>query len=446
MREEFLHYLWRVAAFDLRDLKTTDGRSIQILHFGTHNTNAGPDFSGARLRIDGMEWAGNVEMHVKASEWYDHQHQDDPAYENVILHVVLEEDQAVYLANGERIPCLDLRGRVPAHLIHNYWRLSHNEYWIPCQTQITSVPPPIRQQWLDQVLLERLGRRSEELEKRLEDCHRDWEELFYRSIARSLGGKVNDDAMEMLARSVPLRILLRHKHSLLQAEALLFGQSGLLPEDPEEDYPKLLRREYQLLRTKYKLRPLPVAVWRYLRLRPANFPTIRIAQLARLLNTTGQLFGKTLAATTTKELENMYAVELSNYWREHFRFGKVVERSSRKLGLSSVRSLLINTVAPMLDLYGRLRDNEHYRQRALQVLTDLPGEQNQLIRKWAANGMKVANAADSQALLELKRYYCDRSRCLECSIGCAVLKRKDGPAPLLSLNEEALLYAYQMQD
>jgi hypothetical protein len=446
MREDFLHYLWRTATFDLRDLKTTAGQSIDIINFGTHNSNAGPDFKSARLRIDGIEWAGNVEMHVKASEWYDHHHQDDPAYENVILHVVLEEDQPVFLANGERIPCLDLRGRVPAHLIHNYWRLSHNEYWIPCQTQITSVPAADRQQWLEQVLAERLARRSAELHKSLENCHRDWEELFYRSIARSMGGKVNDDAMEMLARSVPLRILLRHKHSLLQVEALLFGQSGLIPEAPEEDYSKLLLREYKLLQTKYQLRPLPPAVWRYLRLRPANFPTIRIAQLARLLTTTGQLFGKTLAAASTKELENMYTVELSNYWREHFRFGKVVERSSRKLGIGSVRSLLINTVAPMLDLYGKLRDNERYRLRALEILRDLPGEQNQLIRKWAANGMKANNAADSQALLELKRYYCDRSRCLECQIGCAVLKRTDGPAPLLSLNEESLLYAYQMQD
>ncbi|PHI19430.1 hypothetical protein CEQ90_12990 [Lewinellaceae bacterium SD302] len=442
MREDFLHFLWRTAAFDLHQLRTTAYEQIEIINFGLHNSNAGPDFNGARLKINGMNWAGHVEIHIRSSDWYAHGHQSDPAYDNVILHVVLEEDRPVYRANGEQIPCLELKGRVPARLINNYWRLMHNEYWIPCQTQLDSVSELVRRQWLDRLLRERLARRSAELEQRLEDGRRDWEEVFYQSIARSLGGKVNADAMEMLARSIPLRVLLRHKHSQLQVEALLFGQSGLLPEDSEEDYPQVLLREYRLLAIKYELRPLPVAVWRYLRLRPANFPTIRIAQLARLIVTSGQLFGKTLAAANTRELENMYNVELSNYWRNHHRFGQESKRSFKRLGISTIHSILINTVAPLLELYGKLRDDESIREQAIDLLNSVPAEKNNLISKWAANGMKAHDAADTQALLELKKYYCDRSRCLECSIGCTLLKRNDGAAPPLTLNEEALLYTY----
>ncbi|NJB87664.1 hypothetical protein GGR26_003448 [Lewinella marina] len=443
MKEDFLHYLWRLARFDLRDLTTTTDEPLTIQQFGVSNTNAGPDFDDARIRIGGLQWAGKVEMHLRSSEWYDHGHDRDPAYDGVILHVVLEEDRPVYRRDGSRIPCLELRQRIPAGVHNRYWRLLHNEYWVPCQTQLASVTAPVRALWLQRILAERLTRRSAAFAARLETEGRDWEAAFYLTLARVMGGKVNGEAMEMLAASLPLRLLQKHKHSLLQLEALLFGQSGLLPEPAagEVAYVGQLRREYQLLRTKYELQPLPATAWRFLRMRPNNFPTVRIAQLACLYHRSGQLFGKALAAADVRELRNMFVVHLSNYWRDHYRFGPVGERRPARLGEAAVRSILINAVAPAYFTYGQMRGEQRFQDRAVELLEELPAESNAVIRQWNKLGWPAASAADSQALLELKSAYCAPTRCTSCAVGCAILNRPDAEgAPLLSLNEAARAY------
>lgn len=445
MREDFLHYVWRKGRFDLRDLFTTQGHSLSIQHFGTHNHDAGPDFLGGQVRVNGVQWAGNVEIHVKSSDWLAHKHQCDPVYDNVILHVVLEEDVPIYARDGRRIPCLELNRRIPPGLLGSYWRLVHNEYWVPCQSQLPGVGEELRAEWLEDVLSHRLRQRSERFTERLQRIGRDWEEAFYQSLARAMGGYVNGEAMDMLARSVPLRVLLKHKHSLLQLEALLFGQSGLLPpaEPDEADYVTLLRREYQLLSIKHELSPIPAKAWRYLRLRPANFPTVRIAQLAAMLFRTGQLFGKSLAAAGARELMNMFDVELSNYWRGHYRFGKPGGTGKRRLGATTIQSLLINTVVPALVAYAEHRGDKRFQERAVALLRDLPAEQNKVIRKWKQIGVSATNAAESQALLGLKSDFCDKSRCMDCRIGCSILNRvyqtgDDGP--LLTLNEQTSVY------
>lgn len=444
MREDFLHFLWRQARFDLRDLRTTCGSTISIQDFGRHNQDAGPDFSGGQLRLDGLQWAGNIEMHVRASQWYDHGHETDPAYDNVILHVVLEDDRPVFRRNGDRIPCLELKGRIPVGLLKSYWRMQNNEDWIPCQGQLHLVDDATRRAFLETILSERLTVRAQRFSDRLVATDRDWEEAFYQSLARALGGRVNAEAMDMLARSVPLRALLKHKHSLLQLEAMLFGQSGLLPDKKaeEENYITLLRREYALLKTKHSLRPIPRTAWRYLRLRPNNFPTVRIAQFAAMLHRTGQLFGKSLAAASAKELVNMFEVKLSNYWRTHYRFGKEVKAGERKLGTSSIRSILINTIAPALVAYGDYRGEKRYRDRGRSLLLELPAEENRILRRWSQLGFSARDAAESQALLRLKMEYCDRSRCLDCAIGCHLLSQPYGPTdgPLLTVNEQAVVY------
>lgn len=444
MREDFIHFLWRQARFDLRNLTTTGGSSLSIQDFGLHNKDAGPDFSGGQLRIDGLQWAGNIEMHVNASDWYKHGHETDLAYDNVILHVVLEEDRPVFRRNGNRIPCLELKGRIPAGLLNSYWRLEHNEAWVPCTNQLQLVDEPTRRNFLELILKERVDVRAKGFMDRLATTNRDWEEAFYQLLARALGGRVNADAMEMLARSIPLRVLLKHKHSLLQLEALLFGQSGLLPDktEDEEAYITLLRREYALLGVKHSLRPIPTTAWRYLRLRPNNFPTVRIAQLAAMLHRTGQLFGKSLAAANARELVNMFEVKLSNYWRTHYRFGKEVKTSERRLGTSSIHSILINTIAPALIAYGEYRLDDRFYDRAVELLQELPAENNQILRKWTKLGFAARDAAESQALLQLKTQYCEKSRCLDCAIGCALLSQPYGPAegPLLTVNEEAQVY------
>lgn len=445
MREAFIHFIWRQVRFDLRNLTTTTGETISIQNFGKHNTHAGPDFSGGQVRIAGLQWAGNIEMHTKASDWYAHGHETDPAYDNVVLHVVYEEDRPVYRANGDRIPCLELQGRIAKDIIKTYWRLENNEDWIPCNNLLHQIDEPARREWLGELSQQRLSNRARRFSLRMEKTHRDWEEAFYQSLARALGGRVNADAMDMLARSVPLRVLLKHKHSLLQLEALLFGQSGLVPEpkEGEDAYLTLLRREYQLLRVKHGLRPLPVAAWRYLRLRPNNFPTIRIAQLAAMLHRTGQLFGKALAASDTKELQNMFEVKLSNYWRAHYRFGKEGKTGERRLGVSTIRSILINTIAPALVAYADQRSDDRFKVRALEILQSLPAEDNAVLRKWAKLGYLAENAADSQALIELKTNYCAVARCTDCAIGCQLLSRPynaEEEGPLLTLNEEARVY------
>ena len=444
MREDFLHYLWRLARFDLRDLRTTEGVPLTIQQFGTHNTNAGPDFDDARLRIGDLQWAGRVEIHVKSSEWYRHGHEQDPAYDAVILHVVMEEDEVVYRSNGSRIPCLELKGRIPVGIRNSYWRLLHHATWVPCQNQLTGVPASVRSIWLQRVLAERIERKAAAFTDHLTACGRDWEEAFYRTLARSLGGKVNAAAMEMLATSLPLRVLLKHQHSLLQLEALLFGQSGLLPAaDPAENaYLTRLRREYALLRVKHGLQPLPATTWRFLRMRPNNFPTVRIAQMACLYHRSGQLFGKALAAAGQKELVNMFVVSLGNYWREHYRFGPATtDRSDRTLGTNAIRSLLINAVVPAYFAYGKLRDDERYRERALALLEALPAESNAVITKWRKLGWAATTAAETQGLLELKAAYCSATRCTTCAIGCTILNRPgEDDAPLLTVHEETQAY------
>ena len=446
MREDFIHYLWRLARFDLRDLRTTEGEALTIQQFGVHNHHAGPDFDDARLTIGGIRWAGRVEMHLKSSDWYLHGHPDDPAYDAVILHVVLEEDRPVFRRDGTRLPCLELRGRIPAGIRNTYWRLLHNERWVPCAGLLDGVPASVRAVWLQRVLAERLEARADAFMERWHGADRDWEAAFFQLLARGMGGKVNGDALEMLARSLPLRILQKHKHSLLQLEALLFGQSGLLPapEADEDPYLVRLRREYALLRVKYDLQPLPATGWRFLRMRPHNFPTLRIAQLACLYHRSGQFFGKALAAADVRELRNMFEVSLSNYWREHYRFGSRTTRGERRLGDATVRSLLINTVAPALIAYGRHRGEERWRERALDILSALPAEENTVLRGWRKAGWPAADAGESQALLELKANYCAATRCTECAVGCHILNRRNGDpddAPLLTVNEATVLYA-----
>ncbi|MEM9528521.1 MAG: DUF2851 family protein [Bacteroidota bacterium] len=446
MREDFLHYLWKQARFNLGNLTTTTGENISIQDFGQYNTDAGPDFSGGQIILNGLHWAGNIEIHVNASEWYAHEHETDPAYDNVILHVVFEEDRPVFRRNGGRIPCLELKGRIPSGLLSSYWRLMHQKSWIACQSRLHQVEVSVRQQWLEALSRERLRMRSKRFAEKLEAVNGDWEEAFYQSMSRALGSRVNADAMEMLARSIPLRVVQKHKHSLLQLEALFFGQSGLIPEaqDRDEDYLNLLRREYLVLRGKHQLRPIPVTVWRFLRLRPNAFPTIRIAQLAAMLHRTGQLFGKSLAAADSRELMNMFEVSLSNYWRRHFRFGKEVANSNRRLGKATIQGILINTITPALAAYGQHRVDERLEVRALQVLRSLPAEQNKVIRQWQQLGVNPASASDSQALLQLKQGYCEKTRCTSCAIGCVILNRRynqEDDAPLLSLNEAAQVYA-----
>ncbi len=422
MKENFLHFLWRFRRFDHTDLTTTLGQKIEILHPGGHNHHAGPDFLDARLKIGKTVWAGNVEMHLKASEWKQHKHQDDRAYDNVILHVVMEEDRPIHRADGTPIPCLEMRKRVPAKLLGVYEKLLFNEYWIPCQHQFHVVPTLTRNLWLDRLLVERLERKTEEVKLVLQKNQQDWEETFYQFTARNFGLKINVLPFEMLARSLPQKILARHKDSPLQIEALLFGQAGMLEKNLEDEYPNQLNKEFSFLQKKYNLSPLDSSIWKFLRLHPGNFPTVRLAQFAKLTQRSVHLFSKILEVENQKEIENLFGVKLDGYWLTHYLFDKESAKRNKSFGKEAIRLLTINTIVPFLFLYGNETAEVAFKDKALRFLEELKPEKNAITRDWENLGMKAGSAYQTQALLQLKNEYCDRKKCLECSIGGAILK------------------------
>jgi hypothetical protein len=422
MRESFLHFLWRWRRFDAQNLTTTDGQALEIQHPGEWNDHAGPDFFNARLRIGDTTWAGNVEMHLRASEWLAHRHSDDAAYDNVVLHVVFEDDQPIARASGERIPCLELKGRIPAKILENYQRLEHERAWIPCQSFFKNIPDIVRLNWLDRLLVERLEQKTAAVAEMLAATENHWEEAFYRLLARNFGLKVNAEPFEALARSLPLLTLAKHKNDLKQVEALLFGQAGFLEETFKDEWPKALAQEYKFLKHKYNLAPMAASQWKFLRLRPANFPTVRLAQFAALVHQSAHLFSKILEAKNLRELENLFDVQPGDYWLTHFQFDKPSVKRPKHLGRDFVHLLIINAIAPFLFHYGKTREQEEFQKRALRLLEELPPEANAIVDGWADLGVSAKNAYQTQALIHLKTRYCDAKRCLECAIGNAILK------------------------
>ncbi len=423
MREDFLHFLWRWRRFDVQDLQTTDGQSLEVVHPGEPNTHAGPDFFNARIRIGDTLWAGNVEMHLRASEWLAHGHDTDRAYDNVVLHVVLDEDEPVLRPDGQRLPCLALRSRIPTGLLEQYHRLMHACEWVPCARHLSDVSAIVKVNWLDRLLVERLQEKTNAVARRVAEADGQWEEAFYRQLAHGFGLKINAETFEALARITPLSLLARHGDNRLQLEALLFGQAGLLEDTPTDDeYAQALAREYQFLRHKYQLRPLAVSQWKFFRLRPTSFPTVRIAQLAALLHRTPRPFAAVLAASEAGDVEQLFDVEAGPYWRTHYRFGKTSPARSKPLSQHFVHLLLINTVAPFLFHFGQSRAISEHQDQALRLLDTLPPEGNAVLERWTALGLKPQNAAQAQALLHLKTRYCQAQRCLTCAIGTALLR------------------------
>ena len=423
MKERLLHFAWRMRRFNTSNLKTDKGELIEVLEPGQLNPDAGPDFLNAKVRIGDTIWAGNIEMHLRSSDWLQHGHHTDSAYDNVILHVVFEQDVPIHRKNGTIIPCLELKQRISRRLVAHYQRLIQNEYWIPCAGIIDKVDTLTIRLWMDRIAVERLEGRANVILEKLHQNNEDWEVTFYQFMARSLGGKVNTIPMQMLAERTPLLILYKYRHSLFQLEALLFGQSGLLDTTTfSDEYPNRLKQEYNFLRQKHKLTPMQAQAWKYLRLRPANFPTIRIAQLAAMIYQEYGWFSKAMTAHNTTELLNLFNIKLSNYWQDHYTFDKPSRRSPKALGKSTVQSIIINTIAPMLFLYGARKGNDRLREKSLDFLEKLPPEKNTILRGWKRHGINADSAFHSQALIELQQQYCSAKRCLECAIGCSLLK------------------------
>jgi hypothetical protein len=422
MTEEFLQFIWEHKLFDDQNLFSANGDEIEIVNVGRKNKDAGPDFFDARIKINGVLWAGNVEIHVKSSLWYQHNHQEDPAYDNVVLHVVYEDDAKIFLSD-RYLPCLILKFN--QNLLDNYKHLMHSSRWIPCYNEISSVENFFVRHWLDRMILERLERKSADVQKMLTLNQNSWEETFYQIIARYFGMKVNADPFQQLAQSLPLKILARQKNSLLHIEALLFGQAGMLNDSINDEYHKKLRQEYQFLSDKYNLIALPKHRWKWLRLRPGNFPTIRIAQLAALIHKSSSLFSKVLDCPDYQCILKLFDVQVSGYWKKHYQFGVASKAKNKALGKMTINSIIINSVVPILFCYGELNGNAELKEKALTLLENVPEEKNSVVDNWKKCGVEVKSSWYSQALLQLKLNYCDQFKCLQCEFGNRIIRMKN---------------------
>jgi hypothetical protein len=431
MTEEFLYYLWKYRLFNFK-CKTTEGQIVEVIKTGESNRDSGPDFINAKIKIGNTVWAGNVEIHLKSSDWYKHNHDKDKAYSNVILHVVYEHDKDVYRRPqstdhsqrsnkkiDEVIPALVLKGKFNINLYENYKLMVESKNKIPCQKLLDKVDRIVMTGWKEALLVERLERKVKVIEEILTRNGNNWEQTFYQHLAGNFGFKINADAFEMLAKSIPYEYLAKHKDNLFQIEAILFGQAGLLEKEYKDDYTNELKNEYKYLKRKLSLKPIEGHLWKFLRLRPANFPTVRIAQFAFLLSHKDNLFSLITEAKRISDIEKIFKVKTSEYWERHYVFDKETKTrtKTKTIGKSSVNNIIINTVVPFVFLYGIKKDNFAFRERAIKFLELIPSENNSIINMWAGCGVKANNAFDSQALIELKNEYCSKKRCLECRIG-----------------------------
>ncbi len=429
MPEAFLYFIWQYQYFSKSNLTTTDGEVVQVLHTGFRNHDSGPDFTNARLLINNVEWVGTVEMHSRTSDWLAHRHQHDRAYDNVILHVVWQDDRAVNSrrvdrANGTPLPTIELSPLTDSSLLSRYQVLTDSPDAIPCAGQFKSVSPLRLTSMLDKAMLQRLERKAAGVQEVFRQTGGDWEETAYRLLATNMGFKINADPMAQLSRTVPLKAILKHRDVLLQAEALLFGTAGLLPIDEPDEYVTALQREYRFLGAKYSLAEKQVMAhaWKWGRLRPANFPTLRLAQLARLLTYHASLFSLFVGTTSLETLLRSLQLEPSLYWQSHYRFGKQTEKSTPTLGKNSAENIVINTVVPLLAAYAHHRGQPAYIDRAITLLEQLPAEKNRLTDGWDTLGLGIRTAFDSQAAIELYNEFCSVKKCLSCQIGAALLK------------------------
>ena len=424
MKEEFLHYLWKYNLYNADKLIDNEGNKIIVIHPGEYNRDSGPDFFNARLCIAGTEWAGNVEIHTRASHFDSHGHNLDPAFDNIILHAVAENDKQVFNTRGEEVLTAELV--FDTGLYEKYIDLVNDHFVIACQSEFSSLDSFFIRHWLNAVVIERLDERSEQIMKIFSETGNDWEETFYRILTRYFGFRVNTEPFEMLASSLPFRIIRKHIDNRFQVEALLFGTAGMLDEDLfkealNDDYYVALIREYKILSAKYSLRPLHGWIWKFARLRPANFPTIRISQLAAMLAVTGGLFSKVIEAVDIKKLKELFEVTASEYWDEHFVFGRKSRSYAKITGSQATDIFLINAVIPSIFVYGRYRDDREICERAVSFLEDIYPEENSIINEWQSAGVTAESAFYSQALIHLRNNYCRKRKCLDCRIGAKLV-------------------------
>jgi hypothetical protein len=424
MKEEFLHYLWKYGLYDPDNLFDNDGNKITVINPGEYNRDSGPDFFNARILIAGTLWAGNVEIHTRSSHFENHGHHIDPAFNNVILHVVTENNKRVFNENGEELLTVEIT--FDSALLEKYITLVNNPYLIACQDDISKLDSILVRHWLNSLVVERLQGKSESILKIFSETGNDWEETFYRLLARYFGFRVNTEPFEMLARALPFRIIRKHADNRFQIEALLFGTAGMLEEGlfkealSDEYYIELIR-EYRILSAKYSLQPIHGWLWKFSRLRPYNFPTLRISQLSAMISSVGGLFSRVIEATSIVQLKATFEVSASEYWDDHYVFGKKSREISKNTGSQATDIFLINAVIPIIFVYGQNRERIDICERALSFLGNMRQEENTITEEWKSAGIIAESAFYSQALIQLRNEYCKKRKCLDCRIGSKLI-------------------------
>ena len=425
MTEAFLQYVWQHRLLE-GPLVTTEGLPVVVERPGELNRDAGPDFLDSRLVIGGLHWAGNVEVHTRASDWNQHGHSDDKAYNNVILHVVYIYDADIILENGKKVQTLDISQSLPQYVWDNYDSLMNpaDDTQIPCASRLKDIPDFLYHLSQDRLLVERIERKSGDVERILKESKGSWEQACYWLTAHYFGGKTNAFAFELLAKVTPMRIVAKIKDNPFRVEALYMGQAGLLDGDFNDEYPQKLQREYKYLSAAYQLTPMEGHLWKFFRVRPSSFPTLRISQFSDLMSKSSNLFSKMLDAEDAGTVSKLFVVQASEYWQSHYNFDKVTERSSKSLGKSLINTIIINAWISLLYEYGVAHGAEMYKERAFNLLQQLPPEDNRITRLWESAGIKIGNAAESQSVIQRYTEYCSRKKCLDCQLAFRIMKTK----------------------
>jgi hypothetical protein len=417
MTERLLQYIWQFQYFNSNNLITEEGESLQIIHPGMPNSNQGPDFLDAKIKIEKTVWAGSIELHINSSDWKNHKHSADKNYKNVILHVVWQHDVDLHLACSTLV----LQDKVPKILLSKYDELINAGNFIPCEKHIQKITGLTWQSWKERLLVERLEKRTQIIFDYLLKNNNHWEETFWWMLAKNFGVTLNSIAFEKIAQSIPVNVLAKHKDQIHQLEALLLGQAGLLQGVFAEDYPTLLQKEYLFLKSKYKL-PKVEARMIFLRMRPSNFPSVRLAQLAMLVHKSLHLFSKIKESDGVKSIKQLLQVTANDYWHYHYVFNELSAFKKKKLGEQMIDNVLINTVVPVLFAYGHYHNDNIFKDKALQWLEDIKAEKNSITKGFTSLRVESKTAFDSQALIQLKNEYCNKKRCLDCSVGNKLLR------------------------
>jgi len=423
MQEDFLHYIWQHKKFDTNHLKTTNEETISVVSVGQYNTNSGPDFFNAQLKIGNQLWAGNVEIHIKSSDWFLHNHEQDKAYDNVILHVVWEHDTNIYRKDNTAIPTLELKGFTLKSALNNYQQLfSKKKLWINCENDFESINDFTIQNWLERLYFERLERKADDINQLLKTSKNDWEAVLFKMLAKNFGLKVNADAFLSLANSIDFSIIRKLQNNQTNLEALFFGQADLLNADVEDAYFQNLTKTYQFLKQKFTLNNQSITPIQFFRLRPPNFPTIRLSQLASLYNKEQNLFSKINELNTIEDFYTLFSVETSSFWKSHYTFDKASKKSKKQLTKAFIDLLMINTIIPIKFAYAKYQ-GKPVEENIVKLMHQISSEKNNIIDKFNSLKKVSASALQSQGLLQLKNEYCNKNKCLQCAIGNTLLNK-----------------------